>query len=102
MQIQFNTDHNIEGDDKLAAHVASVVRDDLGNLAEHVTRVEVHLSDQGGSHNDMRCMMEARIEGHEPVAVTHQTASIHQAVAGASEKLKRVVSTAVRATPELR
>jgi hypothetical protein len=36
--------------------------------------VEVHLSDEngkkGGSH-DKRCMMEARLEGHQRGALTH-------------------------------
>lgn len=96
MQIQVNTDHNIEGTEALAAHVADVVHDDLSLLADHVTRVEVHLSDQGSSHDDKRCMMEARLEGRQPIAVSRQSASIDQAIAGASKKLERVVAAAVR------
>ncbi|MFT6158576.1 MAG: hypothetical protein ACJATT_003456 [Myxococcota bacterium] len=98
MHIQFNTGHNTDGNDKLAEHVADVVRSDLGNLADHVTRVEVHLSDPGGDAlHEMRCMMEARLEGKQPIAVDHQSDSIHQVVGGASKKLKRVVANALRA-----
>ena len=46
MKIQVNTDHNIEGHEALAAHVSSLVESALGRASEHITRVEVHLSDE--------------------------------------------------------
>ena len=46
MQIQINTDHNIEADDRLTAEVDAAVRGTLGHLTSWLTRVEVHLSDQ--------------------------------------------------------
>jgi ribosomal subunit interface protein len=94
MQIQINTDHNIEGREALSAHVRSVVERALSRYREHVTRVEVHVADENGPKNgttDMRCAMEARLERHPPIAVTHEAATLHQAVEGAAEKLARLI-----------
>ena len=75
MQIQINTDHNIEGHEALTAHVSDLVESALSQFSDHITRVEVHLSDENSDkkhgNDDMRCMMEARLEGHQQVAVTH-------------------------------
>lgn len=100
MQIQINTDHNIEGHDALTSHVSGVVQDALDQLSEHITRVEVHLSDengpkkgQTGGQNDKRCMMEARLEGYHPLAVTAHADTLHQAIDGAAKKLVRLVES---------
>ena len=96
MQIQFNTDHNIEGHEALATQVRGVVERALRHISDHITRVEVHLSDDR-SHkscqNDKRCMMEARLEGLQPIAVTHQAATVDQAVDGAADKLARLIES---------
>lgn len=90
MQIQVNTDDNIEGDDALIAQVEADVRDGLSRFADQITRVEVHLSDENankGGSDDQRCMIEARPMGRQPMAVTHQSSSIHEASAGALQKM---------------
>jgi len=92
MQIQVNTDRNIEGREKLTAHVESVVESALNRFSDRITRVEVHLSRQNGDvsgHEDKRCMMEARLEGRQPIAVTHQAVTLDQAIHGAADKLQR-------------
>ena len=91
MKIQINTDHHIDGREQMAEEAESVVESTLGHLAGQITRVEVHLSDensQKGGASDKRCMMEARLEGHQPIAVTDQAATIEQAIEGAAGKLK--------------
>lgn len=91
MKIQVNTDKNIEGHEKLVAQVEATVAKSLSHVSAHVTRVEVHLSDENGDKNgqhDKRCMMEARLEGRQPTAVTCEAATVAQAVAGAADKLK--------------
>ena len=91
MKIQINTGHNINGSEKMVRHAEAVVESTLGHLAEHITRIEVHLSDENskkGGSNDKRCMMEARLERHQPVAVTHEAETIDQAISGAAGKLK--------------
>jgi ribosome-associated translation inhibitor RaiA len=94
MQIQINTDSNIEGNEALADQVRSVVESALDRVSDRITRVEVHLSDENShksSQNDKRCVMEARLEGRQPVAVTNQAATLDQAVAGAADKLARLI-----------
>ncbi|MSP33257.1 MAG: HPF/RaiA family ribosome-associated protein [Pseudolabrys sp.] len=96
MQIEISTDSNIEGREKLSAHVKTVVEDTLSRFSKRITRVEVHLTDVNGhkdGHDDTRCMMEARLEGRPPIAVTHQEASLDQAVDGAAGKLKRLIES---------
>ncbi len=94
MQIRLNTDKNIEGREKLAEHVEKVVSHTLSHFARRITRVEVHLGDENGektSAGDKRCMMEARVEGRPPTAVTHHADHVDQAISGAADKLKRAL-----------
>ena len=97
MQIQINTDRNIEGREALAAEVSRVVESTLSRISDHITRVEVHLSDENSDKkdgdNNMRCLMEARLQGRQPVAVTHQAATLDQAVDGAADKLIRLIES---------
>jgi hypothetical protein len=70
MKIQINTDSNIVGGAELDQMTKAVVDATLGHLAEQITRVEVHLSDENGTKGgsvDKRCLMEARLEGHQPL-----------------------------------
>ena len=96
MQIQINTDHNIAGHEALASHVSGLVENVLSHVSDHITRVEVHLSDENGNKggvNEKRCVMEARLEGRHPVAVTHQATTVEQAVEGAVHKLSRLIES---------
>ena len=96
MQIQINTDHNIAGHEALASHVSGLVENCLNRISDHITRVEVHLSDENsnkGGENEKRCVMEARLEGRQPVAVTHQATTIDQSVDGAAHKLFRLIES---------
>lgn len=96
MQIQINTDHNIEGHEALATHLSSIVKNTLNRFCSQITRVEVHVSDENGhknGKNDKRCMMEARLENRHPVAVTCHAETLHQAVEGAADKLIRFIKS---------
>lgn len=96
MQIQINTDNNISGREELAALVRTRIENTLGHFGNRVTRLEVHLSDEN-SHKtngpDKRCVIEARLEGLDPVAVTDQAEAMMQAVSGAADKLKASLTT---------
>lgn len=96
MKFQLNTDVHIDGTETLAAQVRATVEQALDRFSAHITRVEVHLSDEnggkGGQH-DQRCMLEARLEGRQPVAVTDQAATLDQAVQGAAQKLARLLDS---------
>ncbi|CAN5898028.1 hypothetical protein BH11PSE8_BH11PSE8_31270 [soil metagenome] len=102
MKIQVNSDTHIDSNEALAAHVRATVERALDRFREHVTRVEVHLSDENGSKSDIagpgasadkRCVMEARPEGHQPLAVTCQAKSLDRAVHEAAEKLARLLDS---------
>ena len=97
MYIQINTDHNIEGHQALNSHVSGVVESALIRFSDYITRVEVHLSDvnsnKKGGNDDMRCMMEVHIKGRQPVAITHQAATVDQVVDGAVDKLTSLIET---------
>jgi len=97
MQIQINTDHNIKGNAALTTRVSGVVETILHQFSDHITRVEIHLSDQNsdkkGGNDNMRCMMEARREGHQPFAVTHQASTLDQAVNGAADRLAGLIGS---------
>ncbi len=91
MKIQINTGHNVSYHEARIRQSETAIESIVGHLAEHITRIEVHLSDENnrkGGDNDKRCMMEARLEGHQPVAVTHEAATLDQAISGAADKLK--------------
>jgi len=96
MQIHVNTDSNIEGREKLTTHVRRVVERALNRFSDRITRVEVHLSGQNGDksgQDDKRCMMEARLKGRRPTAVTHDAASLDQAIDGAAERIQRSIES---------
>ena len=92
MQIQVNTDDNIEGRDTLSAQVEAGIRDGLSRFAAQITRVEVHLSDENagkGGDDDKRCLLEVRVTGQQPIAVTHQSGTVQEASEGAVQKMVR-------------
>lgn len=96
MQIQINTDHHIEGHEALAAWASGEVKNALSRHSDHITRLEIHLGDENGnksSQEDKRCMIEARLEGRQPLAVTHHAETFHKAITGASDKLNRSVAS---------
>jgi len=104
MHIQINTGHNIEGHEALAAHVSGVVESAVGRFSDYLTRVEVHLTDEVGhksGQDDKRCVMEARFQGRQPIAVTHHAGSVHQAVDGAADKLTRLVESTIERLRDL-
>jgi ribosome-associated translation inhibitor RaiA len=94
LKIQLNTDGRIHGTEALAAKVGEIAEPALQRFGEHITRLEVHLSDQNGERSgqhDKRCMLEARLEGRQPVAVTDHAATLEQAVQGAVQKLAHLL-----------
>jgi len=98
MRIQINTDGNIEGREELATRSRDVVRRSLSRYSDQITRVEVHLSDENSDKSgqrDKRCLIEARMEGRQPTAVTHEAATVDEAVEGAANKLKRALASSV-------
>ncbi|MEO6246051.1 MAG: HPF/RaiA family ribosome-associated protein [Opitutaceae bacterium] len=91
MIIQINTDHTIKGSEQLNAEIKASVHSALSHHQDRLSRVEVHVTDENGAKgggSDIRCLMEARPAGLQPVAVTHNAGELAEAVSGAAEKLK--------------
>jgi len=96
MQIQVNTSNGIENKDALERWADSEMRQALARFANDVTRVEIHLSAEnhaGSGGADKRCTMEARLAGHQPLAVSHHAASLDEAFRGAADKLRRSIDS---------
>lgn len=95
MQIQINTGHNIQVHEALDAQVSGIVESSLSRFSDRITRVEVHLSDENSDkkvgHDAMRCVLEARLEGVQPIAVTHNATTLYEAVDGAADMLARLI-----------
>lgn len=96
MHIQINAAHNIDGHEALSVWASDAVKSGLDRQSEHITRVEVHLTDENGGKsgaNDKRCTMEARLGGCAPIAVTQHASTLREATAGALEKLTRAIDS---------
>jgi len=90
MQVQVNTGNGVENKETLERWVQDHLNENLARFKQDLTRVEVQLTDdsrgkKGG--DDMRCMLEARITGHAPLAVNHNAQSMDEAFRGATTKL---------------
>ncbi|MEV7099736.1 HPF/RaiA family ribosome-associated protein [Amycolatopsis sp. NPDC051045] len=96
VQIQISTDKNVHGSDELIQRIEAELQSTLSRLSGHITRLEVHLSDEvatGGGSVDRRCVMEARPEGRPAVAVTHHAGSVDEACHGAVRKLESLLES---------
>lgn len=98
MKVQTRTDRNIENHEGLGHHVENVVTTTLERFSEQVTRVAVHLSDINGGKpgdDDKRCVMEVRLEGHQPIVASDHAGNVHQAIKGAANKLYKALDSAL-------
>jgi hypothetical protein len=81
MQIQVNSDKNVDGREELVRQVEADVDGALSRFGDHLTRVEVHLGDESAGRSsgaDMRCTMEARLD---------------EACRGAVQKLQKLLAS---------
>ncbi|MEO8248931.1 MAG: HPF/RaiA family ribosome-associated protein [Burkholderiales bacterium] len=97
MQIQINTSNGIDNKESLESWATEEINKTLAHVVDEVTRIEVHLSDENSAKKhggaDKRCVMEARLARHQPVAVDHLAETLDQAFRGAEAKLKRVLES---------
>lgn len=97
MQVQVNTDRNIQGSDGLTQRVEELVNRHLDRFSEQATRAEVYLTDQNsaakGGSQDIRCLIEVRLAGRDPLSVTDTAADVEQSVSGAAQKMVRLLET---------
>lgn len=96
MQIQVNTDDNVKGGEELSARISTEIRSRLERFSRHITRIEVHLSDENAGksgQSDKRCLIEARLEGRQPEVASERAGTLEGAYSGAAKKLQRALET---------
>ncbi|WP_411885598.1 HPF/RaiA family ribosome-associated protein [Polaromonas sp. YR568] len=94
MQIQVNSKHTMHTGESFERWASGELHESLSRFKGDITRIEVHMSDENGdkaSPDQKRCVMEARLAHHDPLAVNHQAPNQDLAFRGASDKLKRVL-----------
>jgi ribosome-associated translation inhibitor RaiA len=92
MNILINTTNQVTSSENFNEQIRQTITDSMGSHGAHITRIEVHLSDENGGKfgiDDKRCLIEARMEHMKPVAVSHNAANFLLAVQGATERLHR-------------
>ena len=98
MQIQINTDKNIDGNERLVKYYTTEIQNELERFNEKVTRVEVHLADENSSKfgvDDKKCLLEIRMANKQPLVVTNHADTIEKAFSGAMEKGIKVLDSAL-------
>lgn len=96
MQIQINTDKNVDGNERAINFYTSELERELNRFDDKITRIEVHFGDENGDKfgkNDKRCLLEVRLQKKQPIAVTDHDESPEKAFYNAVEKLKKVLNT---------
>ena len=94
MFIQIRTDNQVESDAGRNAQIEEQVRQRLARFENRITDIEIHVSDVNGPRGgnaDLKCTLEARVNGLAPVAVTDQGNTMDRAVIGAARKAVRAL-----------
>jgi len=94
MTIQFNSDSNLTVHEEFGNKLKTQLLDELRRFTDHITRLEVHLSDENGhkhGEDDKNCLLEARVEGRQPIAVNAGGNTYELAVGRAIDKLKSLL-----------
>jgi ribosome-associated translation inhibitor RaiA len=96
MTIQFNTDNNLTMHEEFRDKLKNLLSEELGRFSENISRLEVHFSDQNshkaGQH-DKKCLIEARVQGRLPIAVSADADNYELAIEAAIDKLKSSLQT---------
>ena len=90
MFIQIHTDNQIPADNERDGRIEEQIRQRLARFESRITHFEAHVSDVNGPRGgnaDLRCSVEARANGLEPVAAHDNAADVERAVMGATKKV---------------
>jgi hypothetical protein len=92
--IQIHADNQVESDSERDSRLEEQIRQRLARFEGRITDVEVHVSDVNGPRGgnaDLRCTLEARVNGIPPVAVSEEGTNVDRAVIGAAKKAVRAL-----------
>jgi hypothetical protein len=96
--VQISTDNHIKSDVEANARLEERVRGKLKRFEPRLTHVEVHVSDLNGAKGgdgDKRVSLEARANGHDPVAVHADAHRVDNALSLAADKAARALGHAL-------
>lgn len=94
MQITINTDNHIEAGNRHENYFSEVLQNALKRFEDKITALEVHVNDENADRTkggDKRCVIEARVNGMNPLAVTNHAESVELAIKGAADKMKHLL-----------
>ena len=94
LYIQIHADNQVPSDSERDTRLEDQIRQRLARFEGRITDVEVHVSDVNGPRGgnaDLRCSMEARINGIPPVAAIDEGNTVDRAVIGAAKKVVRAI-----------
>ena len=94
----FNSEYHLITDAGANARLEEKVRAKLKRFESRLTDVEVHVTDMNGSKGgdgDKRVSLEARVNGHQPIAVHAEAERVDVAVTAAVEKAVRALDHAL-------
>ena len=91
--IQINTDNQVDSSGDHNAQLEEQVRQRLARFEGRITDVEIHVSDVNGTKagGNLRCTLEARVNGFQPVAVAENGTNVDRAVIAAAKKAVRAL-----------
>jgi hypothetical protein len=92
--IQIHADNQIDSDNERDSRLEEQIRQRLARFEGRITDVEVHVSDVNGPRGgnaDLRCSIEARVNGIPPVAAIDEGDTVDRAVIGAAKKVVRAL-----------
>jgi ribosome-associated translation inhibitor RaiA len=94
MLIQISTDRTLHGGEELIRHFESELAARLSRFSDHITRLEVHFSEETTADGpDRRCVLEARPAGRRALTVSHHAGSVAEACRGAAHKLESALES---------
>lgn len=98
MQIQVNTDNQIDGHERMHRYVETTIGESMKRFESKLTRVEVHIHDDNSNKksadDDIRCVIESRPRGLKPLSVENSAGGIEPALKGAIDKMTRALDHA--------
>ncbi|MFT6014248.1 MAG: hypothetical protein ACI860_001962 [Chitinophagales bacterium] len=98
MNIQLNTDKNIEGHERLENYIDGLVKDKMARFESTLTRIEIHLSDENAGKEgpeDKKCVMEARPKNMQPIVVSCNADTVEKSITTAIGKLKTALESRI-------
>ncbi len=97
IKVQVNTSNDIDNKETLEAWASDYLNEQLARFDQDLTSIEVQMTDENHAAKggiDKRCMMEARVNGRAPIAVTNYAPDQNLAFRGACDKLAHALDHA--------